>query len=576
MGRASTARLAGALLLAILLASMAAPVAQSYARVKLGLLAVDTRNRGLVVNAYVELGPGRGEVKLEPSDQVDESTRYSTRVGFIVAVLAAGRDPLRYGLRVSFETSTPVGGPSASGFLAATIYELARGIVPDTGNITMTGMVSLTGLVLPVAGVEAKLEAAARSGFSEVILPVIEAMAVNTSGEGLPRVVAACDFLDAAAALADAPMPRAGVVSVPAPPKVFREDAERFAEAAARLAPMIDDPKTRELVLQLVNSTGPMIERGDYYSAASFGFVALLTAAEYLANHNNFSAVEEAVGVKLDDAISRAEGDINSRSWRFEGGLCSYWRFAALSEASYRLYLAKQVKTSDPALSLLRALSASSWARASGQVKGPMVDCGRLEDAVRFMADYAWLAYRYLQSVIELPITIRVPVDNRSMTAWLKDMDEALQRGDYALAMGLAAFIVSQVETSLISSTSSRCIVEHWERLAAAAGPEALFPAGLYHRYVSKYAGLLANMTGRPKAVAVASLESTALTWLLPALAIEAAGGAAAPGGAAAGAQAPVMGDYSLLVVAAVSAVAALISAATARVGWPRSRGDVV
>ena len=575
MAKHSKAGLTVAMLLALLLASIAAPAAQGYGRIRLGLLAVDTHNRGLVVNAYVQLGPGKGEVNLEPSSQVDDSTRYSSRVGFIVAELAAGRNPLHYSLSVSFETTTPVGGPSASGFLAAAVYDLARGIVPDTGNVTMTGMVSLTGLVLPVAGVEAKLEAAARAGFEKVILPVIEAMAVNTSGEGLPRVIAACDFLDAAAALADSPMPGHGVPRLPEPPTVFGRDAERFSKAASRLAPMIGDPKTRTLVLQLVNATGPMIERGDYYSAASFGFVALLTAAEYLASHNNFSAVENAVGVKLDDAIKSAEHDVASQSWRLHGGLCSYWRFAALSEAAYRLYLAKQVRDSDPALSLLRALSASSWARAADQAGGPMVDCGRLEDTVKFMAGYAWLAYRYLESIIELPITIRVPVDNRSMTAWLKDMDEALKRGDYTLAMGLATFIVSQVETSLISSTSSTCIIEHWDRMASTAGPEALFPAGLYHRYVSKYSGLLANMTGRPRAVAVASLESTALTWLLPALMLEASGGVAPAGGGPA--QAPTgVEDYSLLVVAAVSTVAAIVSAATARVGWPRRRGDVV
>jgi uncharacterized protein len=560
------------LLAAVLFSTVSAAASASL---RLGLLAVketDNGFEGVVISAELSLGPGNGSVVVGPPGMVDESTVYSTRVGFMLAAALAGKSYDTMSLRLRFETSTPVGGPSASGFIASSLLLLALGLAPDTDNATMTGMVSPSGLVLAVAGVSAKARAAAAKGYRLIVVPGIEdSEALQRAAKGA-RVVAACSILDAAEALSGEKLPLPST-EPPAPPvpRVFSRDAKRFINYTEKLLPLLPN-KTRARVDGLLERARQVLET-DPYSAASFAFTALLNAANATIASKGFEFLEEKLNITMDKALAEAEKAIQSTTFG-SGEICDTWRFAALSAASYRLYLAKHVsKQATPrseALALLRAISAKTWAEAARELHGPRVPCSYLEEATNRTLEYAGVSLRYLISLLQKPeVKIMTSLaDNRTMSDWLRDARDAARRGDYPLAMGLAVYVLSEIEYRMdVVNTMPGCIAGYWSRLAAIAGPAFMVPSSYYHGYAARQG----NATKGPEAAARISLEAAALAWLIPGIFLHTVAQAGQHAAAAATAQPPTLLQeewlpYAVLVLeASLLAVAGGAAAAAAR-----------
>jgi Lon-like ATP-dependent protease len=79
-------------------------------------------------------------------------------------------DPQDYDIHVNFPGGMPVDGPSAGVTMAVAIYSAFTGR-PVDNRVAMTGEISIRGLVKPVGGVVAKVEAACRAGCSKVLVP---------------------------------------------------------------------------------------------------------------------------------------------------------------------------------------------------------------------------------------------------------------------------------------------------------------------------------------------------------------------------------------------------------------------
>lgn len=75
-----------------------------------------------------------------------------------------------YELHLNFPGGIPIDGPSAGIAIATAVYSAIRNI-PVSGEIAMTGEISIKGKVKPVGGVVAKVDAAAAAGITKVFIP---------------------------------------------------------------------------------------------------------------------------------------------------------------------------------------------------------------------------------------------------------------------------------------------------------------------------------------------------------------------------------------------------------------------
>ncbi|MFZ5625847.1 MAG: ATP-dependent protease LonB [Bacillota bacterium] len=81
-----------------------------------------------------------------------------------------GIEALDYDIHLNFPGGTPIDGPSAGISILTAIYSAVRNL-PVDNRVAMTGEVSLRGLVRPVGGIVAKVEAARQAGAEKVLIP---------------------------------------------------------------------------------------------------------------------------------------------------------------------------------------------------------------------------------------------------------------------------------------------------------------------------------------------------------------------------------------------------------------------
>lgn len=148
-------------------------------------LAVYGPNMGALLEIEVGAIPvARGQGKLVVTGVVEEEElgdraktirRKSMARGSVENVLTVLRqvmdvDPRDYDLHVNFPGGTPVDGPSAGVAIAAAVYSAIKNI-PISNKVAMTGELSIRGLIMPVGGVVAKVEAARHAGATRVYIP---------------------------------------------------------------------------------------------------------------------------------------------------------------------------------------------------------------------------------------------------------------------------------------------------------------------------------------------------------------------------------------------------------------------
>lgn len=148
-------------------------------------LAVTGPNMGVVIEIEVSALKAvdeRGELKV--TGVIDEEEmggpgrtvkRQSMARGSVENVLTVLRkfmdvDPREYDIHVNFPGGIPIDGPSAGVTIATAVYSAISGI-PVDNQVAMTGEVSIRGLVKPIGGVVAKIDAARRAGAKKVIIP---------------------------------------------------------------------------------------------------------------------------------------------------------------------------------------------------------------------------------------------------------------------------------------------------------------------------------------------------------------------------------------------------------------------
>ncbi|TEB12727.1 ATP-dependent protease LonB [Pelotomaculum propionicicum] len=148
-------------------------------------LAVYGPNMGVLLEVEANAIPaGRGQGKLTVTGMVDEEEigsgartirRKSMARSSVENVLTVLRrtvdvDPRDYDIHVNFPGGAPADGPSAGVTIATAVYSAITG-KPVDNRVAMTGEISIRGLVKPVGGIVAKVEAARQAGAVKILIP---------------------------------------------------------------------------------------------------------------------------------------------------------------------------------------------------------------------------------------------------------------------------------------------------------------------------------------------------------------------------------------------------------------------
>ncbi len=149
-------------------------------------LAVYGPNMGTLVELEASVFPakqGRGQVVVTGVVEEEEMgsadgkrlRRKSMARGSVENVVTVLRrylhvDPRDYDIHINFPGGVPIDGPSAGVTIATAIYSAITD-TPVDNTVAMTGEVSIKGIIKPIGGVVAKVEAARQAGAKRVIIP---------------------------------------------------------------------------------------------------------------------------------------------------------------------------------------------------------------------------------------------------------------------------------------------------------------------------------------------------------------------------------------------------------------------
>jgi Lon-like ATP-dependent protease len=138
-----------------------------------GLAVSGDADAGMILPIEAEIAPAQStsEGKIIATGKLGEIAKEAvSNVSALIKKLS-GKDISQYDLHIQFlQTYHGVEGDSASVSVAIAVISALEGI-PVKQSLAMTGSLSVRGEVLPVGGVTAKVQAAIKAGFKEVIVP---------------------------------------------------------------------------------------------------------------------------------------------------------------------------------------------------------------------------------------------------------------------------------------------------------------------------------------------------------------------------------------------------------------------
>ena len=148
------------------------------------LLAVTETSDGYeggIADLYLEIKPGSGRVFLETFPLTKVDTQVSTRFAKEIACDFADADCNKYDFFYTITAdSSIIGGPSAGAAISALTFSLIKGVKLDE-NVAVTGTINSGGVIGPVGGLKAKIEAAHKVGIKKVLIPIGES--IDSSNE---------------------------------------------------------------------------------------------------------------------------------------------------------------------------------------------------------------------------------------------------------------------------------------------------------------------------------------------------------------------------------------------------------
>ena len=154
-------------------------------------LAVSTDgSAGMVLPIEAEMAPAasRAEGKLIATGKLGEIAKEAVQNVSALIKKLSGKDISKHDLHIQFlQTYEGVEGDSASVSVATAVISASEEI-PIKQSLAMTGSLSVRGEVLPVGGITAKIQAAIKAGFKEVIIPKANMQDIVLSKKELQKI----------------------------------------------------------------------------------------------------------------------------------------------------------------------------------------------------------------------------------------------------------------------------------------------------------------------------------------------------------------------------------------------------
>jgi uncharacterized protein len=155
------------------------------------LLAVqETENgfEGNIADLYLEVIPGDGRIYIDtfPLSKID--TQISTRFAKEIVCDYLDVDCSKYDFFYTIRSnSVIIGGPSAGAAIASLTYSVLSNKEIDS-SVAMTGTINSGGLIGPVSGVKEKIEAAAKNGLNQVLIPGGTSVIIDENNESFDLI----------------------------------------------------------------------------------------------------------------------------------------------------------------------------------------------------------------------------------------------------------------------------------------------------------------------------------------------------------------------------------------------------
>ncbi len=141
---------------------------------KVNGLAVIGSDSGVILPIVAEVTPAqsRDEGKIIATGKLKIIAREAIQNVSAIVKKHTGRDISKYDVHIQFlQTYEGVEGDSASISVATAVFS-ALELIPVDQSVAMTGSLSVRGDVLPIGGVNAKIEAAISAGISKILIPL--------------------------------------------------------------------------------------------------------------------------------------------------------------------------------------------------------------------------------------------------------------------------------------------------------------------------------------------------------------------------------------------------------------------
>lgn len=427
------------LLVLILLFSLTAVSARSADITLLTVGEINNQSVGGTANLRLEIRPGTGRVFIDSFPLTQLDTQISTRFGKQVACnfLNVNCDQFDFFYTIR-ATSSLVGGPSAGAATTILTISVLENI-PLNKGVVMTGTINSGGIIGPVSGIDSKISAARRAGFSNVLIPKwVDLERENESDFEGVDVIYVTTLEEAIWYFTGKNYQK---------PQKDLEIPYQYKETMGKISNQLCSrhydmfPLGFENSNESLNNAELAMQRGDFYSAASFCFSANVLAKTYiLQNLTENEKIELLENLSLE--IQNFSNYIASKN------LLTFSDLEASVIVKERLFEAKSLIEREDALNNLayieeRFFSAIAWANFFDYESESLeLDADFLNSACNSKIAEVEERLNYLQYIAGTTRRYSEELDNTRKIA---------NEGDFAFCLFRATRIKADINSLLIS-----------------------------------------------------------------------------------------------------------------------------